>query len=364
MFGSKSHQSSTNKSPSEGSFFQPQQTAPVGVYRSPVTPTTGTTTPPTEKETKPDLFAGFVADQLKAQLANDKLKAHFKKLGETLFKLYLESEKTASQTPHPAQDMLDALRLEQAGRAFEDAAQKILDDPEFKGMRTEIITHVRDNPALALAAAIAGLGAAYLANVPLKADASTKLGKSGVSIGGGGDLGKVQSPEFKSASVYAKFAQKYFESKVSGQVDRKAGEGGKPDDYTGTAALDMKVGDKLLGLTGRFVLDSKGKMTFDGGVGSTFSLGGARTMRLTADVAQDFAKDLTTLKPGLNLTIPMREKQQFEFNLGGSYVVQQQKGGITGNLTYKNGAWFIKMTGSWQPQTGVAGAALLGVTLP
>jgi hypothetical protein len=350
MFSSKSNQEASDKPSTGGSFFQPQQTAPVGIFRAPLSSTTapasstGASAASGEKESKPDAFAGFVADQLKAQLANDKLKAHFKKLGETLFKLYLESEKTAGQTPHPAQDMLDALRLEQAGHAFEDAAQKILDDPEFKGMRDEIITHVRDNPTLALAAAIAGLGAAVLANVPLKADASTKLGKSGVSLGGGGDLGKVQSPEFKSASAYVKFAQKYFESKVSGQVDRKAGEAGKPDDYTGTAALDMKVGDKLLGLTGRFVLDTKGK--------------------ITADVAHDFAKDLTTLKPGLNLTIPMREKQTFEMNLGGNYVVQQQKGGITGNLTYKNGAWFIKMTGTWQPQTGVTGAALLGVTLP
>jgi hypothetical protein len=362
MFSSKLNQSSSNKSPTEGSFFQPRQTAPVGIFRSPLPPTTGTTSPPAEKESKPDAFAGFVADQLKAQLANDKLKAHFKTLGEKLFKLSLDAEKVAGQTPHPAQDALDTLRLEQAGRAFEDAAQKILDDPEFKGMRDEIITRVRDNPTLALAAALAALGGAYLANVDLKADGSTKLGKSGVSLGGGGDLGKAQSPEFKSASVYAQYAQKYFESKVSGKVDRKAGDATKPDEYTGTAALDVKVGDKPLSLTGRFVLDTKGKMTFDGGVGSTISLGGARTLRLTADVAHDFAKDLTTLKPGLNLTVPMAGKQTFEMNLGGNYVVQQQKGGITGNLTYKNGAWFIKMTGSWQPQTGVVGAGLLGRT--
>lgn len=294
----------------------------------------------------PDPLQKALSDLVKKQLSDKNLQKHLKKLGEKLQKMAVESMKESSDQPQGTAERMAALGIT---NAFESTSKAILADPSLKHLRKQIASKVKTSPEVALAAVLGGALIAYYSDVKLKGEESVKLGKSGVSVGGGADLGSIQSPEFKSIKAFSEYASKYFEARLGGGVRRETPEGEEEPQMVGEASGKVRVGTKDNNFTGTVKLDTNHHLTVQGKV----SLGLRDSKRVSMVFSTDVEGSLRgddqkgfTVKPGISGKFRLRGDQYLR--LGGNMEITTRSGvgGLTGYVEYGTDRLSLQFRGS------------------
>ncbi len=291
------------------------------------------------------------------QLADKKFKEHIISLGETLQKLALKGTDATSDPLAGPSARLSALNLK---FVFENSAKSILSDPDLKHFREQLSETVKRSPEAALALALTGVMAVYLANIDAKMkDLKHEFGKSGFSIGGGFDLGEVQDLKVKETEIYAQLATKLFSIKATGGLKKKddsliasakteAKVGDKKASATLGAGLDtkgsmfgtakgaFKFGTRTSSLSSKFAIDSKGKMILSGKFAQ--DIFGTKDRKVTLNTALSIPLGGTAvlIKPGFKGKVKFNEEQSLQ--LGTSVVVSSDTGlqKLSGFLEYQH----------------------------
>lgn len=266
------------------------------VQRQAETPMPGgpATTPATGTETSSgsgsNEFSRLVANILRGQLSNSTLRGYLSSLGTTLESLAEESTRSTGDEPAEAGTRLTALRVSEA---FETTARAILADPALALLRREIVSAVRENPALALALVLCGGTIAGLADVGLRGSPRIDLG-SGFNLGITFDLGTIQSPEFNNLATALTYTAGQFSTSLGGGVST-----GEEDQVIGTGTAEVRVGGETNFVRGSLLFNTEGELVFRGRLSTGVGFGGSDRLVFSADVSHTMSTGVTTFSPGV-----------------------------------------------------------------
>ena len=294
-----------------------------------------------------------IADLVRSQLTDAKLRGHLNSLGQALQELAVENTTDADR----AGDRLIALGV---SRAFTNTANAILQDRDLRNIRRAVRRISRTNPEVILAGAIASVLALSAAGVgiPLRGSPEADLGH-GASVGGAFDLGTLTEPEFRRIQLAAGIARTYFAARVTQQVRRVEGEEGEEDRNVGEATGELRIGSRTTGLTGRLQMDTEGRLMLEGQLSiDPFEPSAASrrrrdprryTLQFTTGVRyqrEPGEEGEVTIRPGLRGDFRIDANQRLR--LGAAAVISTQSGleGLNGSVEYSNRRLFIRVDGN------------------
>lgn len=282
----------------------------------------------------PDPVTGFIAGLLEDQLSNSTLRGHLRSLGDTLEELAEQD----TRGPGDAGRRLPAILVSEAFRTTADA---ILADPGLQNLRQQIVGRVRENPGLALAAALGGLLVAALADVDVSHEDSWDVGE-GFTLGGAFDFGSVQSLEFNRLQLYSRFASTYFRTQITNTLTRDA----ETDEYTYTGRGDFRVGTDTGNIFGSISINSEGEIVMAGRLTSGFEFGGDNQLLFTADLRHTFAEDETIFSPGVSGRFDLGSDQHLRLGASAELTAGTGLTGLTGFLQLENDYLYLRIDGS------------------
>jgi hypothetical protein len=266
-------------------------------------------------------LARAVTGLLRDQLSNSSMRGHLSSLGTALQGLATGSDSASVLSA----ERLAALNIPEA---FKTTSRAILADSSFRNFRQRIIDIIGTNDATALATVLAAALAATLANVRVRArNISQNLG-AGFSVGGGFDLGNIQSLQFNNLSLYAQYANRHLQTRVSGSVQRNS----ETNAFVGTGVGQLRLGNNTSHILGRVSLNSDGEVTLTGHIQGGYQVGRTNRLLFSTRVQHTFADGETVISPGVSGRFSLGHNQSLR--LGSNLQFSTNNGRLTGATGY------------------------------
>lgn len=308
-----------------------------GASNRPMVQKSGKTTPKSDDK-KSNHLVNLVAGLLQDQLSNTGMKSHLGSLGKKLKALALENSKSEGSKPMAGIERLAALNIP---GAIEFSAKAILNDKGFKSFKNRIIGFARGSDEAALITLLAAAIAVVLADIPVKHKLSKKLGK-GISTGGSFDLGTIRSLQFTELTAYLQYANSYFQSKISGKINKSKDTG----DFSGVGKGEIKLGNKQSNLLGGLSINTEGEVTVFGKLTAGYTFGDSSKLNFTTKLSRSFVSDETIITPGMSGKFMLDSGQSIK--LGTEFKISSDSGlkGVTGYIEYKSDQLIFRIEGS------------------
>lgn len=303
---------------------------------------------PESSATSPDPVTGFIADLLEDQLSDSTLRGHLSSLGDALESLAEEDTRTIEEGPADAGRRLAAT---QVSEAFVITSRAILADPALRNLREQIVSRVRENPELALAAALAGILVAALADIDISHEISEDVGQ-GFTIGGAFDFGSVQSIEFNRLQFFSQWANDYFRTRITNTLSTDE----ETDELTYTGQGDFRIGSELSNIAGMISINSDGEVVIRGSLTGGYEFGGGNRFVFSAGLQHSFAEGETIFTPGVSGRIDIGSDHYLRIGANAELTAGSGLTGLTGFLQLENDYLMFRIDGSLtglSPETSI-----------
>lgn len=191
------------------------------------------------------------------QLGEDKLKEYGKTLAGKGVDVLISQAKGAKPDDFLAKAQVDLLGTMLADHA-KTVAEEWVASPAGKAFRERLLTITKEAPGVVVAAAIAAVAAAYLANPDLPEIKKKFDVFKGMSADAMLDIGKLQELAVQKASLALKYSTKHVDLNLKGSY---ADEEQKKPGYTAGGGVALKGKD--FKFKSDLTLDTEGKVTLD-----------------------------------------------------------------------------------------------------